>query len=89
MIKEVTISALPDLISHFDDVLTQFTAELPGNEDLDLRFKVLVVLTTQTLVLNTHNPLFVAENILFPTVRSAIEAGEQFAKLCKAGGLPN
>lgn len=89
MIKEVTISSLPDLISHFDDVLTQFTAELPGNEDLDLRFKVLVVLTTQTLVLNTHNPLFVAENILFPTVRSAIEAGEQFAKLCKAGGLPN
>jgi len=89
MTKEVTISSLPDLISHFDDVLTQFTAELPGNEDLDLRFKVLVVLTTQTLVLNTHNPLFVAENILFPTVRSAIEAGEQFAKLCKAGGLPN
>lgn len=89
MIKEVTISSLPDLISHFDDVLTQFTAELPGNEDLDLRFKVLVVLITQTLVLNTHNPLFVAENILFPTVRSAIEAGEQSAKLCKAGGLPN
>jgi len=47
------------------------------------------VLITQTLVLNTHNPPFVAENILFPTVRSAIEAGEQFAKLCKAGGLPN
>ena len=89
MIKEVTISSLPDLISHFDDVLTQFTAELPGNEDLDLRFKVLLVLITQTLVLNTHNPPFVAENILFPTVRSAIEAGEQFAKLCKAGGLPN
>ncbi len=88
MTKEVTISSLPDPISHFDDVLTQFTTELPGDEALDLRFKVLVVLITHTLVLNTHNPLFIAENILFPTVRSAIKAGEQFAKLCEAGGLP-
>lgn len=89
MTKEVTISSVPDLISHFDDVLTQFTEELPGNEALDLRFKVLVVLTTQILVLNAPNPLFIAENVFFPTVRSAIKAAEQFAELCKAGGLPN
>lgn len=89
MTEEVTISSIPELISHFDDVLTQFTAELPGDEALNFRFQILVVLITQTLVLNAPNPLFVAENILFPTVRSAIEAGEQFAKLCKAGGLPN
>lgn len=89
MTEEVTISSIPELISHFDDVLTQFTAELPGDEALDLRLKVLVLLTTQTLVLNAPNPLFVAENVFFPTVRSAIKAAEQFAKLCAAGGPPN
>ena len=89
MTQEVTITSVPDLLDHFNKVLTAYTAQVPEIEATGLRLQILIALATHTLVLHVQDPVAFAENLFFPKMLETVKAASQFVQLHEVGGLPN